>query len=293
MELRKMLTAAREVLLGWGAVELPPHPGVLPSAWLHPDLFSRQVAGEEGQFFTVQPVVEGGCGCRRRGGAVGTLVWWRRPFAASWMARLPELLAALQPGGDTPLAAGFETVGRITQQGVWGETGCVWDIQWKGCRIGDVRVIAGVAGERSGTPAGVAVLNLESIAAVWSGDPALDRIRWDGPICTSDLAAWRQTGLCLDAAGEAPLRIAQARWERIRVAGEAALNGKCWLDAFLPMLDGASLLAELTTGGPAFETMRQACDGSLRTMCRRLVQIMPRREPAAGAAGKAREGMLR
>lgn len=290
-----MLTAARELLLGWGAVELPPHPGVLPSGWLHPDLFSRQTTGEDGQFFTVQPVIEGGCGCRcrRRGGAVGTLVWWRRPFSAAWMARLPELLAALQPGGDTPLSAGFETVGRTAAPGVWGETGCVWDIHWKGCRIGEVRVIAGVAGEQCGMPTGIAVLNLESIAAVWSGDPALEKIRWDGAILTSDLAAWRQTGLCLESAGEAPLRIAQARWERVRVASEAALNGKCWLDAYLPLLEGTSLLTELAAGGPAFEAMRQVCDSGLRTMCRRLIQMMPRRESAPAAAGKAREGMLR
>ncbi|HNW37121.1 MAG TPA: hypothetical protein PKM25_19425, partial [Candidatus Ozemobacteraceae bacterium] len=255
--------------------------------------FSRHIRGEEGQFFTVQPVFEGGCGCRRQGGAVGTLVWWRRPFHAAWMSRLPELLAALQPGADTPVTAGFETVGKVAQPGVWGETGCVWDILWKGCRVGEVRVIAGIAGENSGTPAGVAILNLESIAAVWSGDPALETIIWDGAINTCDLAAWRHSGLCSDAAGDAPLRIAQARWERIRLTGEAALNGKCWLDAFVQLLDGTSLLSEAAVSGPGLEGFRQTCENSLKTLCRRLIQIIPRKEAVNAGGRNPKDGVLR
>lgn len=288
-----MLAAARETLAGWGGVELPPYPGILPSGWLHPDLFSRQIAGSDGQFFTLQPVIEGGCGCRRQGGAVGALVWWRRPFSAAWMARLPELLAALQPGGDTPVTAGFETIGRSLQPGVWAENGCVWDILWKGCRVGEVRVISQIAGERADSPAGVVVLNLETIAAVWSGDPSLEAIRWDNSILASDLAAWRYSGMCFDTGGETPLRIAQARWERIRLAGEAALGRNRWLDAFVQLLDGTALLSEAAASGPPLEGFRQTCENSLKPMCRRLVQIIPHGEPAAAASRGVKNGMLR
>lgn len=288
-----MLTAARETLMSWGAVELPPYPGILQSGWLHPDLFSRQISGKDGQFFTMQPVIEGGCGCRRKGGAVGTLVWWRRPFSAAWISRLPELLAALQPGGDTPATSGFETIGRSFQPGVWGEGGCIWDILWKGCRIGEIRVMSQVTGVRADPPAGVAVLNLESIAAVWNGDPSLESVSWDGTVMTSDIAAWRYSGICFDSGGETPLRSAQARWERIRTAGEAALAGNRWLDAYIPLLDGTALLSEAAVAGPALDGFRQACEGVLKTMCRRLVQIVPRPDSPAPAPRGVKEAVLR
>lgn len=278
---------ARNRLGSWGGGELPPWPGVLPQAWMHPDLFFRLFGEEEFDAFTFQPALQGPLETAPNPWMTPYLVWVNKPFTNTWMGRISELWpSVLSSRGEG--AEVHELRGLPGREGTMSEYCPGWTLSWQGRPLGEVRVFSRLCGEDLSKPAGVAVFDLAALARF--GESEGPPPQWSAGMAAPDLFAWRPMVKKLPTDADFPLRLMQHQWEEGKDLLEAHLSGKRPFEAYLTGLDGLALLTGAAEWGLASAGFRAAAETALKPLLRKIPGILPRR---SGGNKSSRDGVLR
>ncbi|MBF0499851.1 MAG: hypothetical protein HQM09_06950 [Candidatus Riflebacteria bacterium] len=287
MEMQRLVSEARSRLLGWGSVELPPWPGVLPKAWMHPDLFFRFFGEDDLDVFTFQPARECSYEICRGPWLTPFLVWVHKPFSSSWMTQVseiwPPLLSSKNEGSEM-----HDLRGLSPRECAIGEFGPCWMIYWQGRVLGEIRILSRLCGEDLVKPAGVVIFDLEAIARFRESTDS--PTAWNAKFAADDLFAWRRRSARVAGNADFPLRQAQRQWDEFKDLLEANIGAKLAFESYLTALDGLSLLCDAAEWGPPAEGFRMAAENALKPLLKKITGLIPRR-PAA--AKSSRESILR
>ncbi len=294
MDLSALMANLRHAVAKAGAVELPAFPGVLPDAWLHPDILARLFTPGDGNWFGF-PLTFDDSGCAPPGETcTAAFCWVRKPFQAGWMARVQEVLAAAVDGEGRPLTEPPQLVGQPAAPTLFDETGCAWKLLWRGSQAGEIRVLSAVGGERLPQPVGVLRFDLPLLSGIIRGDVAAPPGGWARDLPADDLYAWKWPLRPRDLEETTRPDTLPARVERLLGGFDQALGRKAVPELLLSLVEGGVLWrlleAKGLSGQPACAQVLAACRARFRKGFPLLAKAGM---PAAGSPRGAKEGVLR
>ncbi len=294
MDIKQLFNGAKELLARRSVSEFPSYPGILPWAWLHPDFFWRLPGSEELNGFAFQPVMVGGSGFSKPDGAVTSLVWFRKPFCSSWMQKILEFLGDISPEKDGVPSPSCDFQGLVTGPTILGETGSVWGLSLRGCRVGEVRVISGLGGDRLPSASGVAVLDLDLLASILNGDFGPESVKWDESSPQKEVLSWRMSG-SWSPRPDGKAVFSPERWERWRAEIESSLGAKRFFEAFRICLGTMAWFHDLESKDPLFPTYKTGWGNAFRPLLKNLIQLFPKTSPGPASASTktSKEAVLR
>ncbi|NLI78158.1 MAG: hypothetical protein GX442_17205 [Candidatus Riflebacteria bacterium] len=294
MDLSALMANLRPAAAKAGAVELPAFPGVLPAAWLHPDVLVRLFTGGDGNWFGF-PLTLDDSGCAPPGeSCTVAFCWVRKPFQAGWMTRVQEVLAAAVDGEGRPLVEPPQLVGQPTAPTLFDEVGCAWKVLWRGSQAGEIRVLSAVGGERLPHPVGILRLDLSLLSGIIRGDVAAPAGGWSRDFPADDLYAWKW-----------PLRPREleelgradglpARLERLLGGFDQALGRKAIPEMALSLVEGGVLWRLLEAKGLSGQPVCAQVLATCRARFRKGFPVLAKAGlSAAGSPRGAKEGVLR